>query len=191
MMWEVGKSDVDQAQAKHCNFDQTHCYKAFSVPVIFTVSSNTGYTTGGQILSVTGHGFNNQKITAQVDGVDCVVLTSSRAHFTCKVQPKAAISVDGDHKGQYGIRRKFVNEASGFSMGDIDTKTGVEKLSLQWETEHGVGDHIGNKMSGWFVAPATTKVRFYMTCDDTCSFDISKTADAAIDATVTDYKPLM
>jgi hypothetical protein len=64
MMWEVGKSDLNGQIAKHCNFDESHCYEAFNVPSIYTVSSNTGYTTGGQILTVTGHGFNNIKVSA-------------------------------------------------------------------------------------------------------------------------------
>lgn len=46
-------------------------------------------------------------------------------------------------------------------------------------------------MSAWFAAPATTKVRFYMACDDSCNFDISKVADTKIDTTVADYKPLI
>jgi hypothetical protein len=46
-------------------------------------------------------------------------------------------------------------------------------------------------LSAWFVAPATTKVRFYMTCDDNCSFDIASVPDTKIDTTVADYKPLI
>jgi hypothetical protein len=191
MMWEVGKSDINQQQSVHCNFDETHCYKAFNVPVIFAVSSNTGYTTGGQILTVTGHGFNNNKITAQVDGVDCVVLTNSLNEFTCKVQPKASVSVDGDLIGQHGLTRKFVQQATAFTLPEIETLPVKEMLHLHFESENGRGDNLGNKLSGWFKAPATTNVRFYMTCDDACDFDIARVADTKIDTTAPGYAPLM
>ena len=191
MMWEVGRSDVNVQTSKHCNFDETHCYKAFNVPVIFSMSENTGYTTGGQVLTVRGSGFNSNKITATADGVSCVVLTQSRNEFTCRVQPKAALSVDAPTVGQHGVRRKFINSDTAFSIADIDTKAGVQKLGLHWESENSRGSHLGNKMSSWFVAPETTKVRFYLSCDDACNFDISKTADTKIDATAAGYKPLI
>ena len=50
-------------------------------------------------------------------------------------------------------------------------------LGLNWEVENGKGSTLGSKLSAWFVAPATTKVRFYMSCDDSCSFDIATTPD--------------
>jgi hypothetical protein len=68
---------------------------------------------------------------------------------------------------------------------------GKDLLGLEWETEYNRGSWIGNKMDSWFKAPETTRVRFYMSCDDDCKFDISKTADTKIDTTVTDYTPLM
>jgi hypothetical protein len=155
------------------------------------MSSNSGYTTGGQVLRVKGHGFNNNKISAQLDGVNCAVLTQSRNEFTCKVQPKAGVSVDADTVGQHGVRRKFINSDKGFKMSEIDTKNGVEKLGLHWEAENSRGTFIGNKFNGWFEAPETTKVRFYISCDDSCNFDMAKTANAKIDTSVTDYKPLI
>ena len=36
-------------------------------------------------------------------------------------------------------------------------------------------DYSGSIYKGWFVAPATTNYRFYMTCDDFCSLSMGTT----------------
>jgi hypothetical protein len=68
MMWETGKATVSDQEAKFCNFDQSDCYLAKSVPVIFGASAHKGYKTGGQNITVTGYGFDSGTIEARVDG---------------------------------------------------------------------------------------------------------------------------
>jgi hypothetical protein len=68
MMWETGKAWVQDAMATHCSVDGTDCYQAKSVPVIFGMSANTGYKTGGMNLTVHGYGFGSGEIEASVDG---------------------------------------------------------------------------------------------------------------------------
>lgn len=36
-----------------------------------------------------------------------------------------------------------------------------------------INSNSGNLYTGYFKAPATAKYRFYMTCDDACTFDLS------------------
>lgn len=73
MLWEVGYSMVADAQSLHCTYDNSTCYRALNVPVIFNISSNEGYTSGHQNLTIHGHGFNHDNITVMVDGVPCTV----------------------------------------------------------------------------------------------------------------------
>ena len=47
MMWETGKAHVNDHSAKYCNFDNSSCYQARTVPVIFDVSSHSGFSSGG------------------------------------------------------------------------------------------------------------------------------------------------
>lgn len=47
MMWETGLAHVMDHYATVCMIDNTTCYKAKNVPVIFSMSSNTGSTNGG------------------------------------------------------------------------------------------------------------------------------------------------
>ena len=83
MQWETGKATVNELESKFCNFDQTDCYQAKSVPVIFGVSDHTGYKTGGQNITVTGYGFDSGVIDAKVDGQECKVTRFSRHEFSC------------------------------------------------------------------------------------------------------------
>jgi len=59
-------------------------------------------------------------------------------------------------------------------MADLDSKPGVKKLALNMETERSISDTLGNVMQAWFVPPATGKYKFYTTCDDACTLDISE-----------------
>lgn len=58
-----------------CLPDNT-CYKAKSVPTIKSMSSHSGYSTGGKTLTITGYGFDSKiglpSIT--IDGVECPIL---------------------------------------------------------------------------------------------------------------------
>jgi hypothetical protein len=47
MQWETGKARVLDHYATHCDIKNVTCYQAKNVPVIFDVSSNVGYSSGG------------------------------------------------------------------------------------------------------------------------------------------------
>lgn len=73
MQWETGKAAISHIESTFCNYDQTDCYQAKSVPVIFDISDNKGYTTGGQNITVKGYGFDSGTIDAKIDGQVCEV----------------------------------------------------------------------------------------------------------------------
>ena len=99
MMWETGKAFVIDQEATHCNFDGSDCYQAKSVPVIFDISANSGYKTGGMNLTVNGYGFESGEIEAVVDGKECLVSRYTATSFSCEVQPSEEVSVSGHHVG--------------------------------------------------------------------------------------------
>ena len=83
MLWETGNV-VQQAQTiKTCNYENKECYKAKTVPVIFSVSESTGFTTGGQNLTFTGFGFNNKAIDVKIDQTPCIVTSYGDHGFDC------------------------------------------------------------------------------------------------------------
>ena len=45
------------------------------------------------------------------------------------------------------------------------------------------GTHHGSLYKGWFVAPATTNYRFYITCDDNCKLSLGNTTGDAENTT--------
>ena len=67
MQWETGKATVSAMDSTFCNFDQSDCYQAKSLPVIFDVSDHKGYKTGGQNITVKGYGFDSGIIEAKID----------------------------------------------------------------------------------------------------------------------------
>jgi len=178
MLWETGKANVIKQEATHCTFDNQTCYQAKSVPVIFDTSSNIGYKTGGMNLTVRGYGFTTGEVKATVDGQNCTVTNVYDQSFSCIVTPKENVSDPNitTYVGSNGVRRQFINETNWLNWNSYDNYNYTESLSMNFETPYYVGDRIGNVMKGWFVAPATTNYRFYIACDDYCSFSIGNTS---------------
>jgi hypothetical protein len=85
MMWETGKAGKQLNEMNYCNYDQSECYEAKTVPVINGVSANTGYTSGGQNLTISGFGFEDSRIAVTVDGVACLVTQNEREQFSCTI----------------------------------------------------------------------------------------------------------
>jgi len=111
MMWETGLSDIVEHTAKYCNFDNSTCYYAKTVPVVFGVTENSGYHTGGQNLTITGHGFQQGNIRVTIDGVECPVSRYQEDSISCEIQAKGEVSVVGEPIiAGPGLRNRYVNK---------------------------------------------------------------------------------
>jgi hypothetical protein len=71
--FRVGYAQHMDSPMYRCAYDNTTCYKAKAVAVIYGISESQGYLTGGQEITVKGHGFANGTIDAKIDGVPCKV----------------------------------------------------------------------------------------------------------------------
>ena len=112
MMWETGKAHVLDQYATYCNIDNSSCYQARTVPVIFDVSTHSGFSSGGQNLTVYGHGFGSGNISVTVDGVNCTVTSYYSDSFSCDIQPATSVSqTNGSFAGSHGLTWKFMNES--------------------------------------------------------------------------------
>jgi hypothetical protein len=60
-------------------------------------------------LTVTGYGFSSENIDAKIDGQNCSVTSFNSYGFSCEVQPKADVSVDGVQAGSFGLTREMYN----------------------------------------------------------------------------------
>jgi len=78
--------------------------------------------------------------------------------------------------GQQGIRREKYNNPG--SEGAAKSATpDVEMLMTEFDIPTGSGSNYGTRTRFWFTPPATTKYRFYQSCDDTCVVRIGNSAD--------------
>lgn len=84
--FRVGNAYLKES-AKHCKFaDQSDCWFIKTHPKIESVSAASGFTTGGQTLSIKGWGLKGNTtadVEVMVDGVACKVLTTSLDEITC------------------------------------------------------------------------------------------------------------
>jgi len=172
----------------HCpNVDRSECYEVKTVPVIFDISQKEGYLTGGQNLTIRGHGFNGT-VAATVDGVACTVTAQREGAFDCQVGSKAAVSaVDAPFVGQRGLRQTVYDATNADetwhwnTAGKIDLTRIRDRLAPQFETFRDQGAYTANVFKGWFTPPATGEYRFYQACDDRCALKLAKTPDQITD----------
>ena len=76
--------------SKHCNFDGDDCWSMRVHPVIDSLQSSEGYTTGGQDLKIFGQFGFEGAAEVDVDGVKCDVTSKSDTEITCKTGLKGA-----------------------------------------------------------------------------------------------------
>jgi len=189
MLWETGHAIKHLTRNWHCSYDQSECYEAKTVPSISSVGEHTGYLTGGQNLTIKGSGFATGDIAATLDGVECEVTSRGKDQFCCTVGPKAEASVaDAPTAGEHGVRKRTIDGSDWSDVSywyDIDLEapeddvTITHSVALQYEGGYSVGSYYVNHYYGWFVAPATTRYRFYVVCDDHCAVQLGLTPGSA------------
>jgi len=139
-------------------------------------------------LTVKGYGFQSDKISAKVDGIDCNVLEKTDLYFKCKTGAQASPSSGSSFVGQHGLRRRFLNATKELTSTNLAQSTEFkDMIAVDLEAPFGVKDgYSGNIFSGYFKAPATAGYRFYVSCDDWCQLSLS-TVDKNPSANTTIY----
>ena len=197
MLWETGHAIKHLTRNWHCSYDQSDCYEVRTVPSISSISEHTSYLTGGQNLTVEGSGFASGNIVATLDGVACEVTRQARDKFSCTVGEKAEVSAtDTPQAGEHGVRRRTLDgdgwgDVSYWADRDLDDPdlfenqgiTLTRSLAMQYEGWNNVGKYLVNHYWAWFLAPATTRYRFYSVCDDHCSVKLGLTPGDSADPT--------
>jgi hypothetical protein len=135
-------------------------------------------------LTVTGYGFNNENITATVDGVNCTITSYSDTSFSCDVNAGSVSDLTVSHVGSHGIRRDFYNHTTWMSWESLGQYADIkeEQLMLAVENPYKEGDKMTSLFKGWFIPPKTTAYRFYQACDDYCSFNLGNVSGQVEDS---------
>jgi hypothetical protein len=188
-----GRATNTMQQMTTCSYDNETCYQMMTVAKIDSVSMPEGYTSGGQNLSIEGYGFTHGNISISVAGVDCEVTSFSEYGVNCETGASDTVSSWSDTTvGGQGVRYSQYNYSSWIGLSSIDNYSPTaEYIHTSLASTFNIGDWMSAKYSGFFKAPTTTMYRFYMTCDDQCSFDMSltdmDTSDLTNLLTVTGY----
>jgi hypothetical protein len=118
-----------------CSYDNSTCYKAKAVAKIDSIETQQGYTTGGQILTVNGHGFGGDLLDVKIDGVPCTVIENDLHYFKCLTGANPNPTSLPSYPGQHGMRRKYYNTTTQLLLSNITRSTEFEEtLALDLET---------------------------------------------------------
>jgi hypothetical protein len=122
-----------------CNFAGDDCWKVRVHPKIDSISHNTGYTTGGQLLKIQGYGLNGTDVSVLVDGVECDVKETSLNSISCVTRATESDSFSGYQLGQPGLSRKIIhntadlnnlNDEANFPSASVNLSTSFETLNF-------------------------------------------------------------
>jgi IPT/TIG domain len=177
--FRAGSAIYYDATLVRCDYTNTTCFRARGVAVMRTMNYHQGYSTGGQIIKVTGHGFNSKNIVATIGGAPCIVQRFALDYFTCMTTESTATDASVlAYVGEHGLRRRIYNQTTSLTYSILESQPPYkEVLAIDFETPKNEWDGpFGNVLSGYFKAPATANYRFYMTCDDLCRLYLSKTS---------------
>ena len=97
---------ANTGSTSHCNFNGDDCWTVRTHPKIERVSSSSGYTTGGQEFTISGHGLNGTNVSVLVDGVACKVTEALNGAIQCLTGAKDEVSALGYQPGQPGLKRE-------------------------------------------------------------------------------------
>lgn len=84
--------------SKHCNFAGDDCWYVKTHPKIDSISAASGFITGGQELTIAGWGLKGASlddVEVLVDGVACVVTSSTLEEIKCLTGEADVVSNDG------------------------------------------------------------------------------------------------
>jgi hypothetical protein len=98
----VGDSFL-RPSARHCNFAGDECWYVRAHPVIDSISSASGYTSGGQELDIFGFGFNDENVKVEIDGSECRITEKVDERIRCKTGSSSTASATGYQPGQPGL----------------------------------------------------------------------------------------
>lgn len=88
---------------QHCSYDGQDCWTVRVHPKISEITQSSGFTSGGQELTISGFGFNGTDVSVTVDGVECVVSSNERETIVCVTGVTESESVVGYQPGQPGL----------------------------------------------------------------------------------------
>ena len=148
--WRVGDS-MPLSTSEHCSFDGDECWSVRVHPVIESLDASSGYTLGGQDLTIYGKFGLSGDAEVEVDGVKCDVTYRSESEIACTTGEALQPSIEGPQPGQPGL---------------IQTINGKEELLTSWETY--VNQHHNKHIytDGYFQAPAAGRYAFHISSDD-------------------------
>ncbi len=148
-------------------------------PTVSGLSSSVSGSNGGQILTVTGTGFNSDNCslnTVLLQGVACVILSCTPTSITCSVAPApvTALSV-GPYAGTRGLlHRVYWNSGLAYDINTfISSSVYPNSPSIIRNQADGLtgfcvdcADAYGQQLEGFFVPKVTAFHRFYIVSDD-------------------------
>jgi hypothetical protein len=150
----AGNAYKDENASTTCNIDATKCYEAMIMPVIESIDKNSGYTSGGQEVTITGKSLNATNAEVMIADTACTVTSSSFYEIKCTTGSKVLGVDPAIFPGQHGLRRKHWTDNS-VSATNFDSYTvSSEELLTSFEIPYTYDLHrTFDRITGFFEAP--------------------------------------
>jgi hypothetical protein len=200
----VGYALWHDGAATTCDITGTDCYKARVVPSITSIDHSTGYTSGGQTITITGHALDGiatetvPGVAVTVGGAPCTVKTVTDTQITCETT-ETTVPTDNFYAGSNGLHHVRFND----TIAEVMNSVGNDDLWQQYIACEGCTEGVeyiedlGEEyimtsleiaevsnywqsrdiIRGYFVAPVDGEYQFHMSSDDQAYFRMSNATD--------------
>lgn len=161
------------------SYDGTSTYTVRTIPKVDSVSLNSFYSAGGQVVTVTGEGFGITPAdnTVMIDDVECVVYEATDTQLKCVLDEKTTTTTDTYFVGGTGARVKEysqISSASSITANSAYTDTYFTDIESRRNTDDDDYSMV-RTLNYWFVPPQDGDYIFHASCDDSCTVKLSTT----------------
>ena len=183
---KYGKSQVDKDQNGYSVNSKNQLFMYHTLPEVTSVSPNVGASSGSTRVTITGNSFDSfgDNTVVLLGKTPCTVVSISNNELVCSTPAEA--DVEDSKAGTRGLLYEIWTATEG-DVADISSLDSLaqdyQSMTLDGSTVEGPYFDETNgftaRLSGYFVAPYTGKMSFYLLSSDQAKLYLSTDEDPA------------
>jgi len=176
---KYGKSRIDGAYSVN---SKGQLFVYHTLPEITSVSPNVGASSGGTHVTIQGNSFDAfpGKTQVMLGSTPCDIVSITNSELTCSTPAEG--DVTGANVGGRGLLYEIWTETEDATIDDTSASD-YNSMTMDGSTVEGPYFNETNgftaRLSGYFVAPYTGNISFYLLSSDAATLYLSSDSDPA------------
>ena len=181
---KYGKSQVDSNGNAYSVNSKNQLFMYHTLPEVTSITPNVGASSGSTQIKITGNSFDSfaDNTVVMIGSTPCNIVSIQNEELTCSTPAEA--DVDDSSAGTRGLLYEIWTETEG-DVADISaldsSAEDYQSMTLDGSTVSGPYFNETNgftaRLSGYFVAPYTGQISFYLLTSDQAKLYLSTDED--------------